>query len=141
MDNVFVIRSSIESQMPSHLPPSKWCVCIDKLSKHPNPDCLECGGSGVIEYPTEIAVQSIEGSKRLTKAEIVFENALTLYNDEDEQEIPITDISAYFDKDEDVRSGDLVQHKGKKYQVVNTKKVSSIKNELYLLCCLDRVSQ
>lgn len=79
------------------------------------------------------------GGQRLTEAEVVFENALTLYNDEDDQEVPITDISAYFDKDEDVRSGDLVQHKGKKYQVVNTKRVSSIKNELYLLCSLDRM--
>jgi hypothetical protein len=141
MDNVFVIRPRMETSMPAHLPPSKWCDCIDRISKHPNPDCMACGGTGVIEYPEDVEVTMVDGSQRLSKAEIIFENALTLYNDEDDEEIPITDIMAYFDKNEDVRSGDIIQHKGKKYQVVQTKKVSSIKNQLYLLCYLDRVSQ
>ena len=140
MDNVIVIRTTLVPSVSSHLPLSKRCECIDSLSKHPNPDCVECGGSGIIEYPSEFKSQN-EGSIQLLKADIVFENALTIYNDEDESEIPITDIMAYFNINDDVQIGDNVQHKGKKYRVVATQRVSSIKNDLYLLCCLERIME
>lgn len=120
-------------------PGTQWCECMDPILKHANPSCIACGGKGIIQYPEDMTSVHIEEFRRLAAARICFENALTIWNDEDMSEVPISDILAYFDKDEDVKVKDIVIHRGKEYMVISADIVSGIQNDLYMLCSLERV--
>jgi len=74
----------------------------------------------------------------MTKADVHFETAATIYAEG--EEIPITDILAYFDIDEDIKEGDIVIHRSKHYRVVQVEEVVSINNKINIRCCLEPVS-
>lgn len=111
------------------------CDCVDELLGVANPECMECGGTGYIEY----RFQNMPTKERLAEAKMCFENAFTIWNDEDDMEVPLTDIVCYLKPDENVKENDIITFKGKDYQVVEVKKVRSIENIIYLMCSLDRV--
>lgn len=129
--NVFIIKDSNYSA--GHSPVA--CTCIDRFTREFNPDCKFCKGTGIMEYiPSEIME---EGKSVLTTAEIVIENILTMY--EDDETIPVTDILAYFKADEDIRVGYVVVYKGKKYRVVEREDVIGVANNVSIRCCLEPI--
>lgn len=132
MENVIVIRDpkkDINSE-------SMACICVDRLLGHANPACQYCRGTGQITHSIDHAVT--EG-QRLTKAEMCFENALTIWDDDDE--VPLSDILAYFPPTEDVQINDIIVHKGKQYEVLSSDIMSGLNGDLLLCCALERVSQ
>ena len=100
-----------------------------------NPDCKICKGTGMTEHK-EPVIES--GSERLVKAKVYFENMLTLY--EEGEEIPVTDVVAYFEPSEDVRKGDIVVHKSKHYKIVHRAEVMGINNVLHIQCSLEPIT-
>ena len=140
MDNVFVIkiRHVINASVVS--PNSKWCDCIDSILKNPNPNCMSCGGSGIIEYPDNFSVNEEETEpRRLTQADIRFESD-SLWDGEDE-DFPTSDIMAYFNKDENIEPGNQIMHKAKLYSVIASRIVVDVDNVQKLECALVRVNQ
>lgn len=137
MDNVFVIkiRHVINASVVS--PNSKWCDCIDSILKNPNPNCMSCGGSGIIEYPDNFSVNEEETEpRRLTQADIRFESD-SLWDGEDE-DFPTSDIMAYFNKDENIEPGNQIMHKAKLYSVIASRIVVDVDNVQKLECALVR---
>jgi len=100
-----------------------------------NPDCKICKGTGVSEHK-EPVIES--GSERLVKAKVYFENMLTLY--EEGEEVPVTDVVAYFEPSEDVRVNDTVVHKSKHYKIVHRTEVMGITNVLHIQCSLEPIT-
>lgn len=130
-ENVFIIKDSNHSV--GHTPVS--CTCMDQYTREHNPDCRTCKGTGIAGYrDPEIKEQ---GRPVLTKAEIIFENMLTIM--EDDEIVPVTDILAYFHCDQDVGVGDVVVHKGKKYRVVERDDVTGVANNVSIRCCLEPI--
>jgi hypothetical protein len=131
MDNVFVIKHGL----PTYSQDPVICKCRDPYTKEFNPDCKLCVGTGIVEYREPIPEQN---DKRLSQAEIYFENAATIYGED--EEIPITDILAFFHIKEDVQVGDTVVHKGKYYKIVSCDEVVGVNNRKYIQCCLEPVN-
>jgi len=132
MENVIVIRDpkrGIGSE------PMR-CVCVDRILGHANPACHYCMGTGEIAHSIDHAQTE---NQRITKAEMCFENALTIWDDEDE--IPLTDILAYFRPDDDVVINDIILYKGKQYEVLSADMMRGLNGDLLLCCALERVSQ
>ena len=101
-----------------------------------NPDCKICKGTGTLKKSKEPVIES--GSERLVKAKVYFENMLTLY--EEGEAIPVTDTVAYFEPSEDVRNGDVVVHKSKRYKIVHRIEVMGINNVLHIQCSLEPIT-
>lgn len=132
MENVIVVRDSkrgIDAESAS-------CPCVDPILGHANPACKYCQGTGKIMH--SIMHHETKG-QRLTKAEMCFENALTMWDDEDET--PLSDILAYFEQDDDVQTGDVVLYKGKQYEVLSADIMRGLNGDLLLCCSLERISQ
>jgi hypothetical protein len=132
MENVIVIRDpkkDINSESMS-------CICVDRLLGHANPACKYCRGTGQINHSID---HKDTENQRLTTAEMCFENALTIWDDEDE--IPLSDILAYFTSDEDIQINDIILHKGKRYVVLSADIMHGLNGDLLLCCALERVSQ
>lgn len=137
MDNVFVIRHAETIMAPVGSPPSKWCDCVDSILKQPDPNCMSCGGSGIIEYPDDFSINEEETEpKRLTQADIRFETD-SLWDGEDE-DFPASNIMAYFNKDENVEPGNQIMHKAKLYSVIASRVVVDVDNVQKLECALVR---
>lgn len=119
------------------VPNSKWCDCVDSILKQPDPNCMSCGGSGIIEYPDEFSVNEEESEpRRLTQADIRFETD-SLWDGEDET-FPASNIMAYFNKDENVEPGNQIMHKAKLYSVIASRIVVDVDNVQKLECALVR---
>jgi hypothetical protein len=137
MDNVFVINIRHVINASGTLPDSKWCDCVDSILKHPDPNCMSCGGSGVIKYPSDFSSDEEEVEpRRLTQADIRFETD-SLWDGEDE-DFPVSNIMAYFDKDENVEPGNQIMHKAKLYSVITSRVVVDVDNVQKLECALVR---
>ena len=137
MDNVFVIKIRHIVNALGTVPNSKWCDCIDSILKNPNPNCMSCGGSGIIEYPDNFSVNEEETEpRRLTQADIRFESD-SLWDGEDE-DFPTSDIMAYFNKDENIEPGNQIMHKAKLYSVIASRIVVDVDNVQKLECALVR---
>lgn len=137
MDNVFVIKIKHVVNAPVTVPDSRWCDCVDSILKNPNPDCMSCGGSGIIEYPSTFSASEEEAeSRRLTQADIRFETD-SLWDGEDE-DFPTSNIMAYFNKDENIELGNQIMHKSKLYSVIATRTVVDVNNVQKLECALER---
>lgn len=130
-DLVILIRGSDQRIHQS----SVRCICMDPFSREFNPDCKICKGTGATEHQRPVIEHEDE---RLVKAKIYFENMLTLY--EEGEEVPITDTVAYFEPSEDVRNGDVVVHKGKRYKIVHRAEVMGINNVLHIQCSLEPIT-
>ena len=119
------------------VPNSKWCDCVDSILKQPDPNCMSCGGSGIIKYPDDFSVNEEETEpKRLTQADIRFETD-SLWDGEDE-DFPVSNIMAYFNKDENVEPGNQIMHKAKLYSVIASRIVVDVDNVQKLECALVR---
>ncbi len=132
MDSVIVIRDpkrGIGSE-------AMQCPCVDRLLGHANPECQYCRGTGEINHSID---HSKTENQRMTKAELCFENALTIWDDE--EPIPLSDILAYFAHDDDIQISDIIMHKGKQYEVLSTESMRGLNGGLTLCCALERVSQ
>lgn len=105
---------------------------MDPFSREFNPDCELCVGTG---FPKRKESVIKPGSERLVKAKVYFENMLTLY--EEGEEVPVTDVVAYFEPSEDVRVNDTVIYKGKHYKIVHRAEVMGINNILHIQCSLE----
>lgn len=112
------------------------CICVDDLLGHANPECQFCRGTGQITHSIDHKVST---NQRITKAELSFENALTIWDDE--EQVPLTDILAYFQSDDDVQVKDIIVHKGKQYEVLSVEYMRSLNGDFTLCCALERVSQ
>ena len=132
MENVIIIRDDkkgIDSE-------SMACICVDRVLGHANPTCQYCRGTGKITHSVDHAVTE---NQRMSKAELSFENALTIWDDD--EPIPLSDILAYFDPNEDVQVGDLIVHRGKRYEVLSAEQMRGLNGNFLLCCALERVSQ
>lgn len=95
------------------------CECIDPIFNEPNPDCVNCGGSGFIKAMMSPEwVTTTTGDKKVwvTSAKIIHDEAAVIYDDED-QEV-VSSIHAFFKPDEDIRVGDIVVLAGGKVAYV-----------------------
>lgn len=134
IDDVIVIRNELTVPLSEKTPVSA-CKCIDPYLGHANPDCKKCKGSGTV---VSVIDANTVHDEWLTKARIDFENALTVWDDE--EEVPITDIIAYFDGSESIQIDDIIVHKGSRYKIVSIKSVTNIfTNKESKMCCLDRI--
>ena len=139
MDNVFLIKIRHVMSGSTTIPNSKWCDCIDKVTKNSDPDCLSCGGTGFIEYPSSFSVNEEETDRKLTQAEIRFELD-PLWDGEDE-DFPSSEIMAYFNQDEKIEPGNRIMHKSQLYSVIACRVVVDVDNRHKIECALERVSQ
>ena len=128
---VFIIRDS--NHAVGHTAIS--CDCIDPYSREHNPDCRMCTGTGIVEYQAPKIKE--DGRQVLTTAEIVFENMLTMI--EDDEPVPITDMLAYFSADEDIKVGYVVVYQGKNYRVVECEDVIGVSNDVSIRCALEPI--
>jgi hypothetical protein len=129
--NVFIIKDGNHSA--GHIP--IHCTCIDHYTREFNPDCNLCHGTGIVEYqPPEI---KWHGKPILATAEIIFENMVTMI--EDDEPIPITDMLAYFSYDQDIAIGDIITYQGKNYRVVEREDVVGVSNDVSIRCALEPI--
>lgn len=119
------------------------CDCTDGLFHDPNPDCGYCGGTGIIKVdlpPETIEIRS--GDKRvwLSEAKILVDAAEAIYDDE--EDIVISDIHAFFRPEEDVRVGDFVIPEGSKkvFVIRSVQKVQSLDNVVLIDCAIEEQS-
>lgn len=129
--NVFIIKDS--NHAAGHIPIS--CTCMDRFTREHNPDCNTCNGTGITKYKTPDIKE--QGRPVLAKAEIVIENMLTMI--EDNEPVPITDMLAYFDADQDLGVGDVVVYQGKNYRVVEREDVVGVANNVSIRCSLEPI--
>ena len=132
MENVIVIRDNKKGTNSETMA----CICVDRILGHPNPACQYCRGTGRIMHSIN---HDLTSDQRLTKAELCFENALTIWDEDDP--IPLSDILAYFNPDEDIQVGDVILYMGKRYEVLSVDRMRGLNGDLLLCCALERVSQ
>jgi len=119
------------------------CDCADGLFHDPNPDCGYCNGTGIIkvELPPE-TVEIRTGDKRvwLTDAKIIIDSAEAIYDEE--EDVVISDIHAFFEPDEEVQIGDFMIPEGsnKVFIIRSVQKVRSLENVLLIDCALEEQS-
>ena len=85
------------------------CDCADPVFGSSNPSCKICKGTGKIQgyLPAESTIQTTGDKKSwISHAKITRETASVVFDDEEEG--TISDIHAFFDKDEDVLPNDVV---------------------------------
>lgn len=94
------------------------CECIDTIFNEANPDCENCGGSGIIKANMSPELITTTGDKKVwvTSAKIIHDEAAVIYDDED-QEV-VSSIHAFFKPDEDIQVGDIVIPAGGKMAYV-----------------------
>lgn len=128
---MFIIKDANHSA--GHVPIS--CTCMDQYSREFNPYCKLCKGTGIMEYISP-EIKS-DGRQVLANAEIVFENMLTMI--EDDERVPVTDMLAYFHQDLDVKVGYVVVYQGKNYRVVECEDVIGVSNDVSIRCALEPI--
>ena len=130
-ENVIIIRDTNHSI--GHTAIS--CKCMDRFTREHNPYCKFCKGTGIIEY--QVPEIKDKGDSVLTKAEIIYEDMLTMI--EDDEPVPVTDMLAYFHSNEDVKIGYVVVYKGKNYRVVECEDMMGIANNVRIRCSLEPI--
>jgi len=119
------------------------CDCADERFHDPNPDCLYCGGTGLIkvDLPPEV-VEVKTGNKKvwISEAKIIVDAADVIYDEE--EDIVISDIHAFFNPDEDVQIGDLIIPEGSKqvFNIRSVQQVRSLDNVVLIDCALEEQS-
>lgn len=119
------------------------CECSDGLFHDPDPDCDYCSGTGIIkvDLPPE-TVEVRTGDKRvwLTDTKIIVDAAEAIYDDE--EDVVISDIHAFFEPDEEVQVGDFLIPEGSKkvFIIRSVQKVRSLDNILLIDCALEEQS-
>jgi hypothetical protein len=119
------------------------CDCADASFHEANPDCPYCQGTGIIkvDLPPEV-VEIKTGSKKvwLTNAKILIDSAEAIYDDE--EDLVISDIHAFFEPNEDVQVGDFVIPAGSKkaFVVRSVQTVRSLDNVVLIDCALEEQS-
>lgn len=119
------------------------CECVDGRFHDPDPDCGYCGGTGIIkiDLPPE-TVEIRTGDKRvwLTSAKIIIDAAEAIYDDE--EDVVISDVHAFFEPDEEVQVGDFMIPEGSKqvFIIRSVQKVRSLDNVLLIDCALEEQS-
>lgn len=115
------------------------CDCVDPVFNAPNPDCKYCNGTGIIQasLPPE-KVQKKHGNKKvwLADATIIKNEAGAIY---DEEELVITDIHAFFHRNEDIQVGDLIIPESSKevFVVRGVQKVRNTENIILTDCAIE----
>lgn len=133
-----VVRSQTEPVVGTSRP----CDCIDEIWGVPDPNCRHCDGKGVIDViPSEqwSAVTSGEKCVWITSAEIVHDSADTI--SDDEEEVMMSDIHAFFQPTEDIHIDDMVIPSGTQetYRVTYVQQVRDLNNTILLDCYLEEV--
>lgn len=119
------------------------CDCIDGVFNDPNPDCGFCGGTGIIKVdlpPETVEIKSGDKKVWLTNVKIIIDAADAVYDDE--EDIIISDVHAFFSPDEDVQIGDFLIPEGSKqvFLIKSVQKVRSLDNDLMIDCALEEQS-
>jgi hypothetical protein len=119
------------------------CECTDQLFNNANPDCDYCNGTGMIKIDLPLETVEIRtGDKRvwLTNARIIVDAAEAIYDDE--EDLVISDIHAFFEPDEEVQAGDFLIPEGSKqvFIIRSAQKVRSLDNVLLIDCALEEQS-
>lgn len=116
------------------------CECIDSIFNEANPDCVNCGGTGVMKVEmTPEYITTTTGVKKVwvTSAKIIHDDAGVIYDDEDHE--LVSSIHAFFKPDEDIQVEDIVIPVGGKvsYVVKWVETVRTPDNVLLKDCALE----
>lgn len=117
------------------------CDCVDPVFGTPIPDCKMCNGKGKIQgyLPAESIITTTTTKKPwISKATIIRETSTVVFDDEEEEGI-ISDVNAFFDKDEDIQVGDIVIDSATRdvFIVVRVRDVRNLDNVIMKECALE----
>lgn len=119
------------------------CDCVDDTFHDANPDCPYCTGTGLmkVNLPPE-RIETSSGSKKvwITDAKIIKDSAEAIYDDE--EDLVISDIHAFFSPNEDLQVDDILIPSGstQSFIIRSVQKVRSLDNVLLIDCALEEQS-
>ena len=120
MDQVIVKRLPIQGIIEQPVTDvGIQCDCIDDIFNEPDPDCVVCGGAGIMKaYMSPEIITTTTGEKKvwITKAKIIHDDASVIYDDEEEE--VVSSVHAFFNPDEDIQIDDIVIPAGSKVSYV-----------------------